>query len=65
MIEIVSFSGSLSDTGEDGVTTVMLSNVVNKFLNEHSLSDTGTSEETNLTTSSIGSEEIDDLNTSN
>lgn len=64
VIEIVSFSGSLSDTGEDGVTTVMLSNVVNKFLNEHSLSDTGTSEETNLTTSSIGSEEIDDLNTS-
>ena len=36
-----------------------------QLLNEHSLSDTGTSEETNLSTTSVGSEEIDDLDTSN
>ena len=40
-----------------------LGDVVNEFLNQHSLSDTGTSEETNLSTTSVGSEEIDDLDT--
>ena len=37
----------------------------NQLLDEHSLADTGTSEETNLSTTSVGSEEIDDLDTSN
>ena len=35
----------------------------NQLLNEHSLSDTGTSEETDLTTTSVGGEEVDDLDT--
>ena len=37
----------------------------NQLLNEHSLSDTGTSEETDLTTTSVGGEEVDDLDTGN
>lgn len=41
-----------------------LGDVVDKFLNKHSLSDTGTSEETNFTTSGVGSQQVDDLNTS-
>jgi len=41
-----------------------LSDVVDKLLNEHSLADTSTTEETNLATTSVGSEEIDDLDTS-
>jgi hypothetical protein len=41
-----------------------LGNVVDELLNEHSLSDTGTTEETNLSTTSIGSKEIDDFDTS-
>ncbi len=36
----------------------------NQFLNEHSLADTGTTEKTNLSTTSIRSQKIDDLNTS-
>lgn len=40
-----------------------LGDVVNELLNQDSLSDTGTSEETNLSTTSVGSEEIDDLDT--
>jgi hypothetical protein len=36
----------------------------NQLLNEHSLSDTGSSKETNLTTTSVWGEEIDDLDTS-
>ena len=34
-----------------------------ELLNEHSLSDTGTSEETNLSTTSVGGKKIDDLDT--
>lgn len=37
----------------------------NQLLDEHSLSDTGTSEETDLTTTSVGGEEVDDLDTGN
>jgi hypothetical protein len=34
-----------------------------EFLNEHSLSDTGTSEQTDLTTTGVRGEEVDDLDT--
>ena len=37
----------------------------NQLLDEHSLSDTGTSEETDLTTTSVGGEEVDNLDTGN
>jgi hypothetical protein len=50
-------------TAEDGETTVGLGDVVDELLNEHSLADTGTSEETNLSTTSVGSEEVDNLDT--
>ena len=40
-----------------------LSDIVDEFLNQHSLADTGTTEETDLATTSIGSEEVDDLDT--
>lgn len=36
----------------------------NQLLNEHGLSDTSTSEETNLSTTSVGGQQIDDLDTS-
>lgn len=42
-----------------------LGDVVNQLLNEDSLSDTSTTEQTNLSTTSVGSEQIDDLDTSN
>jgi hypothetical protein len=44
---------------------VGLGDVVNKFLNDDSLSDTGTSEETDLTTSGVWGQHIDDLDTGN
>ena len=46
------------------VTTVSLGDVVDQLLNEHGLADTGTTEETDLSTTSVGSEQIDDLDTS-
>ena len=63
MVQIVTLTGTLADTGEDGVTTVGLGDVVNELLNEDSLADTGTTEETNLSTTSVGGEQVDDLDT--
>ena len=63
VVQIVTLTGTLTDTGEHGETTVSLGDVVDKLLNEHGLADTGTTEETNLSTTGIGSEQIDDLDT--
>ena len=40
-----------------------LGDVVDELLDEHSLADTGTTEKTNLATTSVGGEEVDDLDT--
>ena len=41
-----------------------LGDVVDELLDQHSLADTGTTEKTNLSTTGIGSQEVDDLDTS-
>lgn len=64
VVQIVTLTGTLTDTSEDGVTTVGLGDVVDKLLNEDSLADTGTTEQTNLTTTGVGGKQIDDLDTS-
>jgi len=63
VVEIVTLTGTLTDTAEDGETTMGLGDVVDEFLNQHSLSDTGTSEETNLSTTGVRREKVDDLDT--
>ena len=40
-----------------------LCDVVDELLDEHSLADTSTTEQTNFTTTSVGGEEVDDLDT--
>jgi hypothetical protein len=65
VVQIVTLTSTLSDTSEDRVTTVSLGNVVDQLLNEHSLSDTSSSEKTNLSTTSVWGEQVDDLDTSN
>jgi hypothetical protein len=64
VVQIVTFTGTLTDTGEDGETTVSLSDVVNKLHDKHGLADTGTTEETNLTSLSVRSQKINNLDTS-
>jgi len=64
VVEIVTLSSSLSDTGEDRVTTMRLGDVVDQLHNEDSLTDSGTTEETNLTTLYVWGKKIDDLDTS-
>merc|ERR1712137_12305 len=63
VVQIVTLTGTLTDTSEDGETTVGLGDVVNQLLNEDSLSDTSTSEETNLSTTSVRSQQVDNLDT--
>lgn len=63
MVQVVALTGALTDTTEDGVTTVSLGDVVDELLNEHSLADTGTAEEADLTTTGVRGEEVDDLDT--
>jgi peptide chain release factor 1 len=63
VIKIVTLSSSLTDTGENGVTTVSLSDVVNELHDQDSLADTSTTEKTNLTTLLVRGEEVDDLDT--
>ena len=61
VVEIVTLTGALSDTGEDGVTSVGLGDVVDELHDKHSLADTGTSEETDLSSLRVRREQIDDL----
>lgn len=63
VVQIVSFSGSFSDSGENGIPSVFFGDIVNQFLNEHGFSDSGSSEESNFTSSRIGSHQIDNFNT--
>jgi len=63
VVEIVTLTSSLADTGEHGVTTMKLSDVVNELYNEDGFADTGTTEETNLTSLGVGSQKINNLDT--
>ena len=58
---IVTFTGPLPDSGKDGVATVGLGHVVNQLHDKHSLADTGTAEQTDLTTLGVGGQKVDDL----
>jgi hypothetical protein len=50
-------------TTEDGETTMSLCNVVDEFLNQHSLANTSSSEQTDLSTTSVGRKKVDNLDT--
>jgi hypothetical protein len=51
-------------TVEDRETTVCLHDIIGKFLDQHCLADTGTPKKANLASTSIGSEEVYDFDTS-
>ena len=64
VVEIVALAGALADAGEDGVTSVSLGDVVDQFHDQDGLADSGSAEQTNLTSLGVGSEQIYDLDTS-
>jgi hypothetical protein len=57
-------TAALKYTIEDQETTMRLRNIVDKFLDQHCLADTGTAEKATLASTSIGSEEVYDFDTS-
>merc|ERR1739844_611711 len=64
VVQVVTLTGSLTHTSEDGVTTMGLGNVVDQLHDQDSLADTGSTEQTNLASLGVGSQQIDNLDTS-
>jgi hypothetical protein len=64
VVKIITFSGALTDTSEHRETSVLLGNVVDKLHDKHGLADTSTSEETNLTSTSVWVNKVNNLDTS-
>lgn len=60
MVQVIPLTSTFTDASKHRVTTMSLCNVVNQLLNKHSLSDTSTSEETDLPSTSVRREQIDD-----
>jgi hypothetical protein len=56
VVQVVTLTGTLADTGKDRVTTVGLGDVVDQLLDEDGLADTSTTEQTNLTATGVGGE---------
>mmetsp|Transcript_20622 Transcript_20622/g.35423 ORF Transcript_20622/g.35423 Transcript_20622/m.35423 type:complete len:548 (+) Transcript_20622:132-1775(+) len=63
VVEIVTLTGTFTNTSEDGVSSVVHGNVVDKLHDNDSLSDTGSTEETNLTSLGVGSQKVNNLDT--
>jgi hypothetical protein len=61
VVEIVALTRALPDTGEHRVTTVVHGDVVDQLHDNHGLADSGTTEESDLTSLGVGGEEVDDL----
>eukprot|EP00056_Hartaetosiga_gracilis_P017347 m.7005 g.7005 ORF g.7005 m.7005 type:complete len:506 (+) comp5634_c0_seq1:128-1645(+) len=64
MVQIVTLTGALTNTSKHRETRVLLCNIVDQFHNKHSLSDTSTSKESNLSTLCVWGKKVNDLNTS-
>jgi hypothetical protein len=63
MVKIIALTGTLSNTSKDRESSVLLGNVVDKLHDKHGLTDTGTSEKTNLTSTSVWVNKVNNLDT--
>jgi len=61
VIQVVAFAGPLADAGEYRITTMRLGDVVDQFLDQHGLADTGATEQADLAALGIGRKQVDDL----
>src|SRR5690606_21465464 len=61
VIEVVTFTGTLTHTGEHGVTTVALGDVVDEFHHVHGLADAGAAEQADLTALGERADQVDHL----
>ena len=63
MIQVVTLTGTLTYTGEYGISAVLGCDITDQLLDQYSLTYTGTTEQTDLTTLLIRAEQVNDLNT--
>jgi hypothetical protein len=61
--EVVTLSGTLTYTGEYGISAVLHGNVMDEFLDKYGLSYSGTAEESDLAALGIGFQKVDNLDT--
>ena len=61
VVEIVTLTGALSDTGKDRVSSVVHGDVVDELHDNDGLSNSGSSEESDLSSLGIGGKKVDDL----
>eukprot|EP00341_Mesodinium_pulex_P006742 CAMPEP_0116906706 /NCGR_PEP_ID=MMETSP0467-20121206/12673_1 /TAXON_ID=283647 /ORGANISM="Mesodinium pulex, Strain SPMC105" /LENGTH=432 /DNA_ID=CAMNT_0004581591 /DNA_START=204 /DNA_END=1503 /DNA_ORIENTATION=+ len=61
VIQVVAFAGPFADACENGVSSVGLGNIVDQLHDEHGLSDSGSSKESDLASPGVGSQQVDDL----
>ncbi len=61
LVEVVALTGALTHAAEHGHTTVFLGDVVDQFLNQNGLADTGTTEQADLAALAVGSQQVDHL----
>ncbi len=60
--EVVTFTCTLTDTGEHRETVVTLGDIIDKLHDKHGLTYTGTTEKTDFTTLAVRLEKVDHLN---
>mmetsp|Transcript_54995 Transcript_54995/g.130537 ORF Transcript_54995/g.130537 Transcript_54995/m.130537 type:complete len:367 (-) Transcript_54995:97-1197(-) len=61
VVEVVALARALADTGEHGVASVALGDVVDQLHDEHGLADAGAAEEADLAALGVGREQVHDL----
>ncbi len=61
MIEVVTFAGPLTDTGEHRVAAEHLGDVVDQLLDQNRLAHAGAAEQADLAALGVGAQQVDDL----
>jgi hypothetical protein len=64
MVEIITFACAFTNACKNTIPTMPLGDIVDQFLDNHSLTNTSTAEGTNLTAFHKGADQIDNLDTS-
>ena len=59
--QVIALTGTLADTGEHRHTTVVLRDALDHLLDEDGLADTGSTEQTDLSTQHVGRQKVDRL----
>lgn len=61
VVQVVTLAGALSHSGKHGETTVVGGDVVDELHDDDGLPDTGTAEQSDLTTLGVGGEQVNHL----